>query len=176
MLPPLVIGTLVQCINMPLVRATITIQNPKCELQTVGAALRHIHSTRGIEGTPKSVVYNQQSVSHTFMTYGLLLYSYMEYLNHNNVYLPTAAKISLSAVSFLTFYTFQGLWHGVSAGILKTVPKYVTAIVVKDFMEDHLPHADSKDKVSKFCLDHIQLILYCACTTFYATIGAFRFV
>lgn len=50
MLPPLVIGTLVQCINMPLVRATITIQNPKCELQTVGAALRHIHSTRGIEG------------------------------------------------------------------------------------------------------------------------------
>ena len=41
-----------------------------------------------------------------------------------------------------------GLWHGVSAGILKTVPKYVTAIVVKDFMEDNLPHGDSLDKVS----------------------------
>lgn len=41
----------------------------------------------------------------------------------------------------------SGLWHGVSAGILKTVPKYVTAIVVKDFMEEHLPHGDSKDKV-----------------------------
>ena len=41
-----------------------------------------------------------------------------------------------------------GLWHGVSAGILKTVPKYVTAIVVKDFMEDNLPHCDSLDKVS----------------------------
>jgi hypothetical protein len=41
------------------------------------------------------------------------------------------------------------LWHGVSAGILKTVPKYVTAIVVKDFMEEHLPHGDSKDKVTK---------------------------
>ena len=51
MLPPLVIGTLVQCINMPLVRATITIQNPTCELKTVGGALHHIYTTRGIEGT-----------------------------------------------------------------------------------------------------------------------------
>ena len=50
MLPPLVIGTLVQCINMPLVRATITIQNPTCELKTVGGALHHIYTTRGIEG------------------------------------------------------------------------------------------------------------------------------
>lgn len=39
-----------------------------------------------------------------------------------------------------------------SAGILKTVPKYVTAIVVKDFMEDNLPHGDSKDKVRALIL------------------------
>jgi hypothetical protein len=49
-LPPLVIGTIVQCINMPLVRSTITIQNPKCELKTVSSALLHIYATRGIEG------------------------------------------------------------------------------------------------------------------------------
>jgi xanthine/uracil permease len=49
-LPPLVIGTIVQCINMPLVRATITIQNPKCELENVSSALRYIYNTRGIEG------------------------------------------------------------------------------------------------------------------------------
>jgi hypothetical protein len=49
-LPPLVIGTVVQCINMPLVRATITIQNPTCELKTVGSALHFIYTTRGIEG------------------------------------------------------------------------------------------------------------------------------
>jgi hypothetical protein len=49
-LPPLVIGTLVQCINMPLVRSTITIQNPKCELKTVSSALLHIYATRGVEG------------------------------------------------------------------------------------------------------------------------------
>jgi hypothetical protein len=49
-LPPLVIGTLVQCINMPLVRSTITIQNPNCELKTVSSALVHIYTTRGIEG------------------------------------------------------------------------------------------------------------------------------
>ena len=50
-----------------------------------------------------------------------------------------------------------GLWHGVSAGILKTVPKYITAIVVKDFMDEHLPYGDSKDKVSFSPLDFLSL-------------------
>lgn len=31
-----------------------------------------------------------------------------------------------------------GLWRGTSAGIMKTVPKYCTAIVVKDSMEGWL--------------------------------------
>lgn len=87
-LPTLIIGTAVQVINMPLVRATITIQDPKSELKNTWTALVYIYKTRGV----------------------------------------------------------SGLWHGVSAGILKTVPKYVTAVAVKDFMEDYLPHGDSKDK------------------------------
>jgi hypothetical protein len=37
---------------------------------------------------------------------------------------------------------FRALWHGTSAGILKTVPKYCTAIIVKDVMEERLPPAD----------------------------------
>ena len=86
--PPLVIGTIVQIINMPLVRATITIQNPNCELRNVREALVHIYKTRGV----------------------------------------------------------SGLWHGVSAGIMKTVPKYVTAVAVKDYMELKLPHSDPSDR------------------------------
>ena len=35
---------------------------------------------------------------------------------------------------------------GVSAGILKTVPKYVTAVVVKDMIEDKLPRGDTNDR------------------------------
>jgi len=85
--PPLVIGTLVQIANMPLVRATITIQNPSSDLKNVTEALVYIYKTRGV----------------------------------------------------------AGLWHGVSAGILKTVPKYVTAVAVKDLLEEHLPPvADAK--------------------------------
>lgn len=82
--PPLVLSTLVQCVNMPLVRATITIQDPKSSLPHVGAAMRHIFKEHGL----------------------------------------------------------GGLWHGTSAGILKTVPKYCTAVVVKDVMEDWLTPAD----------------------------------
>ena len=87
-LPPLVIGIMVQFINMPLVRATVTIQNPKSELRNTAEAVRYIYQTRGL----------------------------------------------------------GGLWHGVSAGILKTVPKYITAVVVKDVMEDQLPRGDPLDK------------------------------
>lgn len=90
-IPPLVIGTIVQVVNMPLVRATITIQDPSSTIPTVRAALVHIYKTRGL----------------------------------------------------------SGLWHGVSAGILKTVPKYVTAVVVKDFMEENLPQVNPSDQTAK---------------------------
>lgn len=87
-LPPLLIGTAVQVINMPLVRATITIQDPSSQLSSVTEALKHIYATRGL----------------------------------------------------------RGLWHGVEAGIMKTVPKYITAVAVKDYMEYKLPHAEPGDK------------------------------
>ena len=38
--PPLVCSTLVQVANMPLIRSTITIQNPSSEIQTVRASMR----------------------------------------------------------------------------------------------------------------------------------------
>jgi Mitochondrial carrier protein len=79
-LPPLVVSTLVQFINMPVVRATVTIQDPSNSLPNVWSSIRYIYSTHGI----------------------------------------------------------RGLWHGTSAGILKTVPKYCTAIIVKDIMEVYL--------------------------------------
>lgn len=88
--PPFLIGTFVQIANHPLVRATITIQDPGCELRTVREALAYIYRTKG----------------------------------------------------------FSGLWHGVSAGIMKTVPKYITAVGVKDYMEDALPRVDPSDKGS----------------------------
>ena len=78
--PPLAVSTMVQCVNMPLVRATITIQDPASTLPSVGAALRHISANHGV----------------------------------------------------------AALWLGTSAGILKTVPKYCTAVVVKDFMDEHV--------------------------------------
>jgi hypothetical protein len=86
--PPLTVSPIVQCINMPLVRATITIQDPSSEIQNVSAAIRYIYFHHGL----------------------------------------------------------AGLWHGTSAGILKTVPKYCTAVVVKDFMEEWLGRGDPNDQ------------------------------
>lgn len=99
-LPPLVIGTLVQVINMPLVRATITIQDPASTLPNVRAAIMYLYQTRGV----------------------------------------------------------AGLWHGVSAGVLKTVPKYITAVVVKDFMEEKLPRADHHDKSAQMLRSAVKSI------------------
>ena len=86
--PPFLIGTFVQIANMPLVRATITIQDPKSELSNTMSALVHIYKTRGI----------------------------------------------------------NGLFHGVSAAIMKTVPKYICAVAVKDYMEEALPKSAPGDK------------------------------
>lgn len=88
-LPPLTVSTLVQFVNMPLVRATITIQNPESNVPSVWKSMRLIYQQHGL----------------------------------------------------------RGLWHGTSAGVLKTVPKYCTAVIVKDFMEDRLPPVqDSSDR------------------------------
>ena len=83
-LPPLFVSTMVQCINMPIVRASIMLQNPQSNLPNTIASVRHIYDNHGL----------------------------------------------------------AGLWHGTSAGILKTVPKYCCAIFVKDYLESHLPKAD----------------------------------
>jgi len=82
--PPLAVSAMVQIINQPIVRATVTLQDPKYELPNVFSSVRQIFSTHGV----------------------------------------------------------TGLWHGTTAGILKTVPKYVTAIAIKDLMEDNLPQPD----------------------------------
>lgn len=82
--PPLVISTVVQVINQPIVRSTVTLQDPNTNLPNVVQACRHLYKTHGI----------------------------------------------------------RGLWHGTSAGVLKTVPKYCTAIAVKDFMEKWLAQPD----------------------------------
>lgn len=83
-LPPLIVSTIVQFVNQPLVRSTITIQDPKSTIPNVTSAMKHIYETYGI----------------------------------------------------------RGLWHGTSAGVLKTVPKYCTAVIVKNAMEDYLPIID----------------------------------
>jgi len=82
--PPLIVSTAVQVINQPIVRSTVTLQDPKYNLPNVFSSCRQIYSTHGI----------------------------------------------------------PGLWHGTTAGVLKTVPKYITAIAVKDWMEEFLAHPD----------------------------------
>jgi Mitochondrial carrier protein len=83
-MPPLVVSTIVQFVNIPIVRATVTIQDPACTHPNVWTSVRHIYKSHGV----------------------------------------------------------KGLWHGTSAGILKTVPKYCTAIIVKDVMEGWLKDPD----------------------------------
>lgn len=79
--PPLLVSTIVQIINQPVVRATVTLQDPTYEHPNVWRSVQHIYRTHGM----------------------------------------------------------PGLWHGTTAGILKTVPKYCTAIAIKDWAERNLP-------------------------------------
>lgn len=80
-LPSIFISTFVQVVNQPIVRGTITIQNPASTHASLGSALVDIYKQRGM----------------------------------------------------------AGLWHGTGASVLKTVPKYASAIWVKDFVAARLP-------------------------------------
>lgn len=79
--PPLIISTIVQIINQPIVRASITIQDPSSPYGSTSEAMREIARQKGI----------------------------------------------------------SKLWHGTSAGIMKTVPKYCIAIAAKEWVESALP-------------------------------------
>jgi len=89
--PPLITSILVQCVNQPVVRASITLQNPESNLKNIRESIRFIY----------------------------------------------------------TKYGLSGMWHGTNAGILKTVPKYCTAIIIKDYMEGVLPQIDPQSPTSK---------------------------
>jgi len=82
--PPLFLSIGIQCVNQPIVRASITLQNPESDLPNIRRSVQSIYNNHGL----------------------------------------------------------KGLWHGTSAGVLKTVPKYCTAIVVKEYMENILPPVD----------------------------------
>uniref|UniRef100_A0A7S1UGC6 Mitochondrial carrier protein n=2 Tax=Phaeomonas parva TaxID=124430 RepID=A0A7S1UGC6_9STRA len=83
-LPPLVTSTVVQVCNQPIIRASITLQDPQTQYDNTLAVMRSIARRHGV----------------------------------------------------------AALWHGTSAGIMKTVPKYCTAIMAKDYLEDRLPQSD----------------------------------
>jgi len=78
--PPLIMGTFAQVANMPLVRATITVQNPASPHANIFGAFREITEKQGA----------------------------------------------------------RGLWHGTWPAVLKTVPKYIIAVAVKDWCEHNL--------------------------------------
>ena len=80
-LPPIAISAFVQVANQPIVRATITLQDPSSTQPNVLSQLLELFRTRG----------------------------------------------------------WKALYHGSSASVLKTVPKYVCAIWVKDWVAARLP-------------------------------------
>ncbi len=48
--PPLFVSILVQCVNQPIVRASITLQNPESNLPNIRAAVKMIHDKYGLGG------------------------------------------------------------------------------------------------------------------------------
>ena len=87
-MPALCLSGMAQCINNPIFRATIILQDPKCQMKNVPESLTYIFKKGGI----------------------------------------------------------RALWHGTSAGILKTAPKYASAVLVKDLVEEFLIKQEEKLK------------------------------
>ena len=48
---------------------------------------------------------------------------------------PSSTSIRASVKRVVTEEGVLGLWRGTTAGMMKTVPKYCTAVVVKDYIQ-----------------------------------------
>ena len=105
LVPPLISSTIVQVINMPIIRASISLQNPQFPAHSTLTALQHIHSTDGI----------------------------------------------------------RGLYHGTSAGLLKTVPKYCTAIAIKDLIAARYPPPDDESATQRYARLASKAVISAVC-------------
>eukprot|EP00968_Pinguiococcus_pyrenoidosus_P027435 scaffold7377_cov257-Pinguiococcus_pyrenoidosus.AAC.9 len=110
--PPLITSTFVQICNQPIIRASITLQDPSVRLS--GPAAQQIRSRRATDVLPADVFASQANHPSTW-----------------SVIRDICRRHGVAA-----------LWHGTSAGIMKTVPKYCCAILTKDYLEDKLPPSD----------------------------------
>mmetsp|Transcript_22326 Transcript_22326/g.50477 ORF Transcript_22326/g.50477 Transcript_22326/m.50477 type:complete len:283 (-) Transcript_22326:83-931(-) len=102
-LPTLLISTGVQVVNQPIVRSSITIQNPATQARysgTVDACIQ-IGRKKG----------------------------------------------------------WMKLWHGTSAGVMKTVPKYCTAILMKDLCEVHLPRPENPTDTEELARSAVKSVI-----------------
>jgi len=90
--PPLVLSSIVQIVNMPIVRASVSMQD----------------------------------------------FRRMDDPNFRN---------TISTLKYLRREKgFFGLWHGLPAGLAKSVPKYIVSVVVKDVCEERLPPARNEQE------------------------------
>jgi hypothetical protein len=105
LLPPLLSSTLVQIVNMPIIRASITLQNPDYGPLSTSGALKKIYAEEGV----------------------------------------------------------RGLWHGTSAGILKTVPKYCTAVIVKDVIATYYPAPESETSLERYARLGTKAVVAAVC-------------
>ena len=57
------------------------------------------------------------------------------------------------------YIIIQYILYIITLGVLKTVPKYITAVVVKDYLEDNLPPADPHSETSIMTRSAIKSVI-----------------
>ena len=118
-LPVLVVSTLVQIMNNPIIRATIMLQNPISTQKNVWEALQAVYE-KGYRKEVNRLINNGNNNGH-----------------NNNNHGTTSAVFSSDIQGKARLQGINALWHGTSAGIMKTVPKYCTAVLVKNAFDNY---------------------------------------
>jgi hypothetical protein len=133
--PPLFVSTFVQIVNMPLIRSTITIQ--VCKIFISACKLVTIWSMQNPSSELATVM---ASMRHISSTKGI-----------SALWHGTSAGSFTRTLSIIIICT--------DVGIMKTVPKYITAVVVKDILEDHLPRGDSSNRTHSIIRSAVKSVV-----------------
>lgn len=146
-LPPIGISALVQVANQPIVRSTIMLQDPSSTQPNVLSQLVQLWRMRGWK------------VRQT--TNGCAV----PCIPCRRVGIGAARALladALAACCPRPVLLWQALYHGSSASVLKTVPKYVCAIWVKDWVAAQLPPPTPPDGTPGGARAHRQQVLNAA--------------
>jgi len=148
--PPLLVSSAVQCINQPIVRASITLQNPESHLPNTRGAIRYIYNNHGLGGLwhgTSSPTYSQDNLFRSACKSSAAGVAGAALTNPFDVIRNEMFKSNMSLVDTVKSLHKELGWKFMARGIGKNMVAVAIPIACTIFFTDALIQKNKKQKL-----------------------------